>query len=68
MQLLLESGAGPNARDERGETPLLAAAFGGRDVVQLLLDYGAEIEAMDDRGCTPLHAAAVPGHGQIAIM
>lgn len=57
---LLEGGANPDARADRGETPLHQAARGGSDstVLAALLAAGADVNARDDEGGTPLHAAA----------
>ncbi|TDZ32369.1 Itaconate transport protein [Colletotrichum spinosum] len=42
VQLLLEKGADPNARDVSGQVPLMRAAFWGRlENVKVLLRYGA---------------------------
>jgi hypothetical protein len=58
-RLLLEKSANIEARDEGGETPLIAAANRGEDdVVKLLLDRGANIEAANGAGQTALIAAA----------
>jgi uncharacterized protein len=59
---LLQQGNMLEARDETGETPLLAASLAGRpEVVAVLIKRGAEIGARNDRGLTPLHAAAYTG-------
>ena len=50
-----EQGAGKEARDEDGETPLHFAAHEGHlPVVQYLCEQGADKEARDDDGRTPL--------------
>ncbi|KFA80114.1 hypothetical protein S40288_04664 [Stachybotrys chartarum IBT 40288] len=59
VQLLLNSGAEIESKDEMGQTPLSWAAIAGnKATIQLLLDNGAEIDARDERGQTPLSWAA----------
>ncbi len=53
---LLEHGADPNARRDRGDQPLHWAADG--DMVRLLLAAGADLEGEDRWGRTPLDWAA----------
>ncbi|KAL8773658.1 MAG: hypothetical protein Q9209_001424 [Squamulea sp. 1 TL-2023] len=71
--LLLKSGADPNARDEIGVTPL-HIAIGEIDspesadyeqrfkVVELLLEHKANPNPQDEEGLTPLHVALVVYH------
>ncbi|KAK3172952.1 hypothetical protein OEA41_006278 [Lepraria neglecta] len=60
VELLLEYGADPNAKDDSGWTSLHHAAQGGHDrIVQLLLEYWADPNAKNNSGSTPLHIAAV---------
>lgn len=57
VKLLLEAGANPNLKDERGFTPLILAAGSDTrnvEVVRLLLAKGAGINARDGNGETPL--------------
>lgn len=59
---LLELGADPNARDERGRTPLHYAVKGGYigcapSIIAQLLAHGGDLWCKDDKGVTPLDAA-----------
>ena len=68
VELLLASGARPDAGARGGFTPLHAAAANGhRDAVRALLAGGASVEAKTEPfGDTPLHCAAAGGHGEVA--
>jgi ankyrin repeat protein len=53
--LLLKKGADPNARDQYGETALIAAAsWSYRDTVVVLLRHGADVNAKSNDGTTAL--------------
>ncbi len=53
---LLAAGADPNAKGERGNTPLHSALSRGRtDSTRALLEAGASVDATNDSGQTPLH-------------
>ena len=66
VRMLLGMGASVHARDQGGDTPLLAAACecavvdmpDTEESMELLLDSGANIEASDKSGDTPLMRAA----------
>lgn len=48
VELLLQNGARPDARDCRGRTPLHFSASGGfPNILALLLDAGAPVNAMN---------------------
>ena len=53
----------PNARDDKGRTPLHTAATVSKNpaVVATLAKAGAELDARDEEGRTPLHLAVVFG-------
>jgi ankyrin repeat protein len=59
-QFLLDRSADPQARDQKGETPLHVAAWEGHGhVVEALLRAAAGPDAADESGQTPLHKAAM---------
>lgn len=60
VELLLELGADPNARETLdGRTALMGAAHKGRsDVVQLLVDHGADLAARDIGSRDSIHSLA----------
>jgi GGDEF domain-containing protein len=63
---LLDSGAYVDARDNRGNTPLIEAAFFKYpELVQLLLDRGADADARNQNGDSALSEAVRAGHGAI---
>jgi len=66
VKMLLEAGADPNARQERGFVPLHDAALNGSEpLVELLLEHGARADAKADDGKTPADMAAERGHKEI---
>jgi ankyrin repeat protein len=69
VKMLLEAGADPNARQERGFAPLHdAAANGHAALVELLLKHGARADAKTDDGKTAGDMAAEKGHKELAEM
>jgi uncharacterized protein len=66
VKMLLEAGADPNARQERGFAPLHdAAANGNTALVELLLTHGALADAKADDGRTPADMAAERGQKEV---
>lgn len=69
LQEQIDVGASIDALDERGDTPLIAAAFSGKlAAARQLLDSGANVNGRSDRGMTALHAAAYTGHRDIVAL
>ncbi len=59
----LDMGGSVNARDYKGNTALMKAAFNGdTQMVMILALHGADINTRDDAGMTPLMAAAASGN------
>lgn len=66
-RMLLDAGAGVDARNFVGETPLhFAAKKNHADLARMLLDAGAVVDAKDDEGKTPLHKACESGNVAVA--
>jgi len=64
----IDDGADVNAKDKRGQTPLLNAAppMGHKEIIELLIAKGADVNAKTESGWNPLHRAAIHGHKEIA--
>lgn len=63
VRLFLNGKINVDTCDERGWTPLIIAAFNGREeLAQLLIECGAHVSIKDKGGYTPLHWAAFKGH------
>jgi cytohesin len=65
-ELLLESGADPNARDNSDNTSLHFASISGQvDVAEALINRGVDTNARNNADNTPLHLASKTGHVKI---
>ena len=64
-RLLIEAGAGVNARDEiQNRTPLHTAAWSGHEAVaRALIEAGSDLDARECMLWTPLHLVAWNGRG-----
>ncbi|KAL8347259.1 hypothetical protein RB601_003225 [Gaeumannomyces tritici] len=65
-RLLLENGAGVEAKKSQHELLRSAVKQGHKAVVRLLVDQGADIKAKNRERDTPLHLAAYKGHEAVA--
>lgn len=64
--LFISCGFDVNMRDARHWTPLMMAAFNGREILAYkLIENGADVFAEDNRGYTPLHWAAFNGYPKV---
>jgi ankyrin repeat protein len=69
IQVMLEHGANPNVRGDRGITPLMMAAAADKpdlELVRLLVQKGADINALDQSGRTVLDWALTQGETGIS--
>ena len=55
VEVLITKGADVNAKNSKGHTPLLLAAWYQPDMVEFLITHGANVNAKDSKGNTPLH-------------
>jgi hypothetical protein len=63
LQMLLDQRVDVNLQNNKGNTPLLRAAWAGsHEVVKLLLDRGADVHHENNKGDSPLLLAASRGH------
>ncbi|CAI7611170.1 unnamed protein product [Penicillium glandicola] len=69
VQTLLSKGADANAKNDVGQTALMAAiSFGHEAITRLLLEYGAEMDTLAMNGETALGVSAQRGFDRIARM
>lgn len=67
--LFISCGFDVNMRDSRHWTPLMMAAFNGREILAYkLIEHGANVFAEDNRGYTPLHWAAFNGYPSVIAL
>lgn len=68
VKFLIENGADVNAKDKRGETPLMfASAFDRCRVLKLLIDNGADVNAKDKGGWSALIYGAYNGNLAVVV-
>ena len=69
VELLLSEGAGLNARDQLGYTPLMYAIHGRNSdlAVWLIEEKGARVDVREKNGLTPLHNAAFAGLPHVGL-
>ncbi len=67
LRLILQAGAGPDARDGHGITPLMAAAYlGNMETIPVLIEAKADLKAGSLKGETALMFAAEGGRYEAA--
>lgn len=66
VELLLDAGASPKAKDRRQVTPLMrAVAVGSGSLTELLLARGAAVNATDSQGWSAAHYAYAEGRKDV---
>ncbi|QTD51730.1 ankyrin repeat domain-containing protein [Sulfidibacter corallicola] len=66
VEYLIIAGADVNARDARGETPLIrACSRGDLEIVQSLMGAGGSLKISDNSGYTPFFAARNSGNREL---
>lgn len=69
LDLILSAGGNLEARDSKGFTPLLKAAYAGKSqAATMLLKYGANKYAVDANRNTALHLAATCGNKEVVSL
>ncbi len=69
IKALVQAGADPNIKDNRGETPLFYALISGDlPPIRALLDAGADPVAANNEGVTPLEKAYRQGNLEAATL
>lgn len=69
LERQIDAGAAIDSLDDRGDTPLIVAAYAGQlESTLRLLDAGAKVDGRSNRGMTALHAAAYKGHRDIVTL
>ena len=68
VELLLDKGCNPNAKDNSGSSPLTWSVFRDikiKEIIKLLIDRGADQSARDNDGDTCLAYASMEGHKEV---
>ena len=66
VQDCISGGSNVNAKDDKGNTPLMfASAIGHQSIVKTLLQAGADVRAKTNDGWTPLMIASHMGHQSV---
>ena len=66
IELLLRAGTSVDNKDKEGMTPLMFAAWNGREAaVEILIRAQAKVDAVDANGSTALMLAAEEGHADV---
>jgi ankyrin repeat protein len=69
LNLLLDAGADMGKVRDDGTTPLISAAwFGRQGHAKVLLEKGANVDVANKRGDTAIDIAANRGHDEIVMM
>ena len=69
VRVVLDQPVDLEARNRRGFTPLLTAAFwNALEIARALIGHGANLEAVEDTGGTPLYWACFRGHTALASL
>lgn len=66
IKRLLQEGANPNLKNDKGHSPLMIASYNGHlSASQLLIEAGAEVNSVDDSTNSILMGVVFKGHSAI---